>query len=88
MVYCAVCSLLMYRVCHHRQYQVIPPLPRLVGPPAPSYRWINEIGYGAYMNALHPVATIHISAAAVRCTLLPCVLACVVMVYMTLMRYP
>jgi len=46
MVYCAVCSLLMYRVCHHRHHQVIPPLPRLVGPPAPSYRWIHEIRYG------------------------------------------
>jgi len=46
MVYCIVCSLLMYRVCHHRQHQVIPSLPRLAGPPAPSYRWINEIRYG------------------------------------------
>jgi len=47
MVYCAVCSLLVYRVCHHRQDQVISPLPRLVGPPAPSYMWINErVGYG------------------------------------------
>jgi len=46
MVYCAVCSLLVYRVCHHRQHQVIPPLPRLAGPPAPSYRWINEMWYG------------------------------------------
>jgi len=42
----ALCLLLVYRVCHHRQHQVIPPLPRLAGPPAPSYRWINEIGYG------------------------------------------
>jgi len=46
MVYRAVCSLLVYRVCHHRLHQVIPPLPRLAGPPAPSYRWINEIRYG------------------------------------------
>jgi len=46
MVYCAVCSLLLYRVCHHRQHQVILPLPRLAGPPAPSYRWINEMRYG------------------------------------------
>jgi len=46
-LYCAVCSLLMYRVCRHHQHQVIPPLPRLVGPPAPSYRWIHEIMYGA-----------------------------------------
>jgi len=45
MVYCAVCSLLLYRVCHHRQHQVIPPLPRLAGPPSPSYRWIHEIRY-------------------------------------------
>jgi len=45
MVYCAVCSLLMYRVCLHRQHQVIPPLPRLAGPPALSYRWIHELGY-------------------------------------------
>jgi len=45
MVYCAVCSLLVYRVCHHRLHQVIPPLPRLVGPPAPSYRWINDLRY-------------------------------------------
>jgi len=80
MVYCALCSLLLYRVCHHRQHQVIPPLPRLAGPPAPSYRWINEMRYGACFRARHPIATVHISAAAVRCTLLPCVLACVVMV--------
>jgi len=46
MVYCAVCSLLMYRVYQHRPHQVIPPLPRLAGPPAPSYRWINEMRYG------------------------------------------
>jgi len=46
MMNCAVCSLLLYRVCHHRQHQVIPPLPRLAGPPAPSYRWINEMRYG------------------------------------------
>jgi len=46
MVYCAVCSLLVRRVCHHCPHQVIPPLPRLAGPPAPSYRWINEIRYG------------------------------------------
>jgi len=45
-VYCAVCSLLVYRVCHHRQHQVIHPLPRLAGPPAPSYQWINELWYG------------------------------------------
>jgi len=32
-------------VFHHSQHQVIPPLPRLVGPPAPSYMWINEIRY-------------------------------------------
>jgi len=49
MVYCAVCSLLMRRVCHHRQHQVISPLPRLAGPPAPSYRWINEIRYGGLL---------------------------------------
>jgi len=46
MVYCAVCSLLMHRVCCHCQHQVISPLPRLAGPPAPSYRWIHELGYG------------------------------------------
>jgi len=46
MVNCAVCSLLMHRVCHHRHHQVIPPLPRLAGPPAPSYRWIHEMWYG------------------------------------------
>jgi len=45
MVYCAMCSLLVYRVFHHRQHQVIPPLPRLAGPPAPSYRWINGTRY-------------------------------------------
>jgi len=49
MVYCAVCSLLMHRVCHHRQHQVISPLPRLAGPPALSYRWINELGYGGLL---------------------------------------
>jgi len=49
-VYCAVCSLLVDRVCHHRQHQVIPPLPRLAGPPAPSYRWINEIRYGSLLS--------------------------------------
>jgi len=46
MVYCAVCLLLVHRVCHHSQHQVIPPLPRLAGPPAPSYMWINEMRYG------------------------------------------
>jgi len=46
MVYCAVCSLLIHRVCHHRQHQVIPRLYRLAGPPAPSYRWINVLRYG------------------------------------------
>jgi len=45
MLCCAVCSLLIHRLCHHRQHQVIPPLPRLAGPPAPSYRWIDEIRY-------------------------------------------
>jgi len=43
---------------------------------------------GAYFRAHHPIATVHVSAAAVWCTLLPCVLACVVMVYMTLMLCP
>jgi len=78
MVYCAVCSLLVHRVCHHRQHQVIPPLPRLAGPPAPSYRWINEMRYGDLHSCTLSIATVHISVAAVRCTLLPCVLACVV----------
>jgi len=45
-LYCAVCLLLVNRVCLHRQHQVIPPLPRLAGPPAPSYMWINEMWYG------------------------------------------
>jgi len=40
---------------------------------------------GVCLLAPHPIATVDVSAAAVRCTLLPCVLACVVMVYMTLM---
>jgi len=88
MVYCTVCSLLMHRVSHHRQHQVIPPLPPLAGPPAPSYRWINEIRYGACIHAHHPIAIVLITAAAVRCALLPCVLAYVVMVYMTLMLCP
>jgi len=48
-VYCAVCSLLMYRVFHHCHHQVIPPLPRLAGPPAQSYRWINVLGYGSLL---------------------------------------
>jgi len=54
MVYCAVCSLLVHRVCHHRQHQLIPPLPRLAGPPAPSYRWIHEMRYGepAFMHTI------------------------------------
>jgi len=38
---------------------------------------------GACVRAHHPIATVHVSAAAVRCTLLRCVLACVVMVYKT-----
>jgi len=87
MVCCAVCSL-MYRGCHHRRWQVISPLTRLAGPPAPSYRWINEMGYMACMNAHHPFSTAHVSAAAERCTLLPCVLACIVMVYMPLVFCP
>jgi len=40
------------------------------------------------MCARHPIATVPVSSAAVRCTLLPCVLACDVMVYMTLMLCP
>jgi len=40
------------------------------------------------MLAHHAIATVHVTAAAVRCILLPCVLACVVMVYMTLMLCP
>jgi len=54
-VYFAVCSLLMHRVCHHRQHQVIPPLPRLVGPPAPSYIWINEMRYGGLLSCKHTI---------------------------------
>ena len=60
MAYCAV-----LRVYHHRQNQVIPPLPRLAGPPVPSYRWINEMGYGrpACIHAL-AIVTVHVSAPA------------------------
>jgi len=43
---CSACSLLLYRVCHHRQHQMIPPLPRLAGPFAQCCQWTHEIRYG------------------------------------------